>query len=155
MFRKARPPQSWVASYRLECVCQACGRKTFSFHFHFILLQQSSITSSSNIHWAGRKAPTTAHKLRTKDKIKTLRAISLLKHIHTLTRQRRENKNTHFCCFNHTPVRLRQTCFPSCTVYLLELPLDRIILERPLLARYILACDWRFSTWSALHSSFA
>ena len=38
---------------------------------HFILLQQSAVTSSSNSQWAGQKgykALTTAHKVRTKDK---------------------------------------------------------------------------------------
>jgi len=51
------------------------------------LLQQSAITSSSNnIHTElDSKAPTTAHKLRTEDKIKTLRAIGLLTHTHTHT----------------------------------------------------------------------
>ena len=61
--------------------------------FHFILLPQSAITSSSNSHRAGQegyKAATTARELRTKDKIKTLRAIGLLKHTHTHSHDKEE-----------------------------------------------------------------
>jgi len=70
--------------------------------FHFILLPQSAITSSSNSHRAGQegyKTATTARELRTKDKIKTLRAIGLLKHTHTHThshdKEEKKIKNTH------------------------------------------------------------
>jgi len=64
------------------------------------LLQQSEQSQAVAIHTElDSKAPTTAHKLRTEDKIKTLRAIGLLKHTHTHTHThtngKGEKENTH------------------------------------------------------------
>ena len=63
------------------------------------MLQQLAIISSGNSHLAGQKgykALTIAHKLRTKDKIKTLCTTGLLNtHAHMSKKRRKHTKHTH------------------------------------------------------------